>query len=254
MIEEIQESLLPLRRQIIEHPLFQKIETAGHLATFMEYHVFAVWDFMSLLKALQIHLTCVSLPWAPKGDSFSRRMIQEIVLGEESDEHPDGGYVSHFEWYCQAMAHVGADQTSIQSFVKGIQKGKDVENLLRECHAPEGVRPFVHWTLETCRKKPHQVASAFTFGREELVPDLFRSVVQGLEGRFPERILLFRKYLDRHIDLDEGTHTPLAFKMLNSLCGHESRKWEEVKNTAHEALAQRKRLWDAILAAIDSNY
>src|SRR5258706_9877524 len=117
MIEEIKKNLAPLRQEIIAHALFRSIETMEDIAFFMEHHVFAVWDFMTLLKTLQSRLTCVSTPWVPKGDSLSRRLINEIVLGEESDEHPLGGYASHFELYLEAMKQCGANTVPINEFI-----------------------------------------------------------------------------------------------------------------------------------------
>lgn len=246
MIENIKKHLLPLRQEITGHPLFRRIQTPKDLSVFMEHHVFAVWDFMTLLKTLQGRLTCVTVPWVPTQDRLTRRLINEIVLGEESDEHPAGGYTSHFELYCEAMSRLGADTRPIQELLRQISSGKNPDAALNACGAPEGVKPFVAWTLAVSQKPLHQVSAAFAFGREDLVPDLFRSAVQGLEGRFPGRVDLFRQYLERHIDLDENTHTPLALKMLAHLCGEDPVKWEEVRQVSHEALIQRKRLWDAI--------
>jgi hypothetical protein len=253
MIEEIRKHLLPLRQEITGHNLFLSIETSKDLAVFMEHHAFAVWDFMTLLKTLQAQLTCVNVPWVPTGDQLTRRLMNEIVLGEESDEHPEGGYTSHFELYCEAMGRLGADTKPILELVRQISLGKNAESALDTCGAPEGVKSFVSWTLAMSQRPLHQVAAAFAFGREDLVPDLFRNVVKGLEKHFPERMGLFRKYLERHIDLDENSHTPLAFKMLTILCGEDSQKWEEVRQISYEALIKRKQLWDTILNVIERN-
>jgi hypothetical protein len=98
-IEKLKEEITPLRSQLIGHPLYAKIKTIDHLNVFMEHHVFAVWDFMSLLKSLQRNLTCVNLPWVPVGNPQTRYLINEIVLGEESDVDEQGLRTSHFELY-----------------------------------------------------------------------------------------------------------------------------------------------------------
>ncbi len=62
---------------------------------------------MTLLKALQRHLTCVTVPWTPTPHREARRLINEIVLAEESDEDGAGGFASHFESYLDAMRRPG---------------------------------------------------------------------------------------------------------------------------------------------------
>jgi hypothetical protein len=89
----------------------------------MQIHVFAVWDFMSLVKRLQSELTCNSLPWMPPVRSRIARFANEVVLGEESDLGPDGKPVSHFELYLRAMDEVGADRTLVRGFMAQIDLG-----------------------------------------------------------------------------------------------------------------------------------
>lgn len=96
----------------------------------MEHHVYAVWDFMSLLKYLQHHLTCTQSPWVPKGSAELRFFINEIVLGEESDEDPTGGHISHFELYKRAMAEAGASHVSIDKVVAALQQSHTVAEAL----------------------------------------------------------------------------------------------------------------------------
>ena len=66
MISQVENTIAPLQQQLIAHPLYSEIKHPKHLRTFMEHHVYAVWDFMSLLKALQQGLTCTTLPWKHK--------------------------------------------------------------------------------------------------------------------------------------------------------------------------------------------
>ena len=71
--------------------------------------MFAVWDFMSLLKAIQRELCGVGVPWVPSPNLQATRLVNEIVLGEESDEDGEGGYASHFVLYRRAMQRCGAN-------------------------------------------------------------------------------------------------------------------------------------------------
>ena len=49
-------------------------------------------------------LTCVRLPWRPRGDAQLRRFVNEIVLEEETDLMEDGvSYGSHLELYLKVF-------------------------------------------------------------------------------------------------------------------------------------------------------
>ena len=113
-LELLQSRLAPLRDSLLAHPIYDRIDTIEDLRLFMEHHVFAVWDFMSLLKALQRLVCCVDVPWTPPLDSAACRFVNEIVLGEESDEDGQGGFTSHFELYRRAMRQSGAETGPIR--------------------------------------------------------------------------------------------------------------------------------------------
>ena len=85
-IDTLLNNISETRNELLNHSIYSKLKSEDAIAKFMETHVFAVWDFMSLVKALQIDLTSVELPWTPTKDNISRRLINEIVLGEESDK------------------------------------------------------------------------------------------------------------------------------------------------------------------------
>ncbi|GAB3737385.1 DUF3050 domain-containing protein [Hymenobacter agri] len=249
-IEYLQQAIETTRQQLLNNGVCQRLETLADLRRFMEHHVFAVWDFMSLLKALQRDLTCVAVPWVPSPNPATRRLINEIVLGEESDVDLQGRPVSHFELYVQAMEECGADTAPIRRLVAAITAGRPVAQALAEADAPESVREFVETTFDIINSnKPHAVASAFTFGREDLIPAMFRQLVGELRDRFPGQLDTFVYYLDRHIELDEDVHAPLAEQMVRELCGDDPTRWQECQQVAIRSLEARMVLWDGIVPA-----
>ncbi len=249
--KRLQAVLRPLRDRVVDHRIYQQIDTMDDLRSFMEHHVFAVWDFMCLLKALQQHLTCVAIPWLPRGDALSRRLINEIVLEEESGESQRGCYLSHFELYRAAMQSCGADLSRIDAFVDQLRRGVAVPRALELAHVPDAARRFVEssWAVaSSC--PPHSIAAAFTFGREELIPDMFKTLVGELGTQFPGRLDLLQDYLQRHIRLDGDRHGPMALRLLAELCGDDPQKWSEAEEAARTALGDRVALWDAVAEAL----
>jgi hypothetical protein len=250
-IEEFLADTRPLRDEIVFHPLYAKLVSTENIATFMEHHVFAVLDFMWLLKSLQRSLTCVAVPWLPVGRPATRRFINEIVLGEESDRYGDG-WTSHFELYRRAMGELGADTAPIDRFMAALRAGEPTLTALAGSEAPDGaVRSVAANWSEICRGEVHQHAGAFALGRENLIPDMFGAMVD-LAGRVPGRLDTLIDYFARHIDLDADVHTPLAFDLLVELCGNEERKWSEAFAAARRALETRLALWDSVDVALES--
>lgn len=246
LLMELRDRLAPLRHQLGNHPLYPTMSTIEDLRLFSESHVFAVWDFMSLLKALQQVLTCTAVPWLPAGSPAYRRLVNEIVLGEESDEF-DGRFLSHFELYKQAMIELGADLRPMDRFLKELSKGNRVTDALKAAGAPIEAKRFVETTFAIIGEgKPHILAAAFTFGREDVIPDMFRSLVASLSRRFPARLNTFLVYLQRHIDVDGDSHGPMALRMISELCGQDKLRWDEAAHGAEQALTARLELWDAV--------
>jgi len=105
-IEQIKTAILPLRKLLLQHPVYQQLRHIDDLKILMEQHVFAVWDFMALLKALQNGLTSTNAPWMPVRNPKTRRLINEIVLEEESDIDSDGQPASHYEMYYKPCNNV----------------------------------------------------------------------------------------------------------------------------------------------------
>jgi hypothetical protein len=302
------------------------VNSPERLRRFMEMHVYAVWDFQSLLKAMQQRLTCTSIPWVPTPDAEARRLVNEIVLDEESDALPEGGSASHFELYLHGMRNAGADTGPIDRMIEtlragvsqvgkpaatarqGVQgepqvgkpaatvrhrtaerMGQDVAGVsqvgkpaatvrhgtaermgqdvvsqvgkpvatvvgdaMREAGAPEAAQAFVRHSFTVIESgSTHGIVAAFTYGREDVIPDMFRGLVSSLASRDPawER---FHWYLDRHIEADDEKHAPVCRRIMARLCGDDPAKWAEASRMARACVEARIALWDAIAAELEA--
>lgn len=219
----------------------------------MSWHVFAVWDFMSLVKRLQRELTSTADVWLPPEFPLASRLINEIVLAEESDELPDGSYTSHFELYLLAMSEVGADTGQIESFISLLQQGVSVEDALEQVSVDPVIRDFVNKTMHTVNcGNLYQVLGSFFFGREHIIPDMFKSLLANWhieESSAP----MFSYYLNRHIELDGDSHGPAAKRIINSLTQDNELALQQLQSSATEAVNARISLWDGLLSAIDTS-
>lgn len=250
-IEKLQRAIEPLRQQIINHKVYGLITSIDDLAVFMNHHIYAVWDFMSLLKALQQNLTCTNVPWFPAGSANTRYLINEIVIGEESDIDGDGNRKSHYEMYLDAMKQCGADAGNFLEFITQLKNGSDLQTALTVSKTPETANAFVDHTFEVINSgKTYLQAAIFTFGREDLIPNMFLSIVNDLNTKFPDQVSQFKYYLDRHIEVDGEHHSHLALEMTAELCGNDDKKWEEITTGAVIALQKRIGLWDGVYQEI----
>jgi hypothetical protein len=253
-LQNLEQDIASLRNQLVNHPVYAGIKDLDGLKSFMESHIYAVWDFMSLLKALQINLTCVSLPWMPVGNPDTRYLINEIVTGEESDVDQDGNRMSHFELYLKAMKQADANTLPIGSLIDLLKSGKAIQEALDSSSVPPAAKKFMEFTFQTIATgKPHLMAAVFTFGREDLIPDMFISLIKELKKQFPDKVDIFQYYIERHIEVDGGHHADLAHQMTLELCGDDQANWIEATDYVKKGLEARIALWDSILAEISGN-
>jgi hypothetical protein len=244
-IEEIKTAIEPLRQQIIHHKIYAAIKDIEDLKIFMQYHIFAVWDFMSLLKSLQNNLTCTTIPWFPKGQADTRYLINEIIVGEESDVDSNGIRKSHFEIYLDAMQQCGADTVAFQKFIAALEKTNNFNAAYIVSNTPKEARDFVDYTFKIIGSNKTYLQSAiFTFGREDLIPSMFVSIVNDIHKNFQESISILKYYLERHIEVDGGQHSHLALQMTANLCGVNNEFWQEAQQATIESLQKRINLWD----------
>lgn len=250
-ILRIQQVIEPLRQEIINHKVYAVINDMDDLKVFMQYHIYAVWDFMSLLKSLQINLTCTTIPWFPVGNANTRYLINEIVAGEESDVDGNGVRKSHYEMYLEAMEQCGADTTAIYKFIQALKETGSLQESYKIAAVPAEAREFVDYTFEVINtQQSHLQSAAFTFGREDLIPNMFIAIVGDLNKKFPDQLSLIKYYLERHIEVDGDHHSHLALAMTAGLCGDDEVSWKAAEQVIVTSLQRRINLWDGVYKEI----
>jgi hypothetical protein len=177
---------------------------------------------MSLLKRLQQDMTCIRVPWFPVDNARAARLINDIVIGEETDVDPDGSYVSHLDLYLRAMRDIGASTRQFEKFRSLVLIGIPVEVALARIGAPLHVRAFVAHTMALANSGSTEgVLAAFFYGREDIIPEMFRRLLDTLyaSGHNNDRLRHFIYYIDRHIELDGDSHGPMGRELLSDLIG-----------------------------------
>jgi hypothetical protein len=232
---------------------------------FMERHVFAVWDFMTLLKSLQHNISCPSIVWTPPSNSHATNFIQSIVIGEECDKINDSLCLSHFELYIKAMKEIGANTKQIDKFITGARRVSNsstydrkkqysgIMESLDEVMVPLYLKKFVSQTLQRSLLVPksdvHKIASYFYYGREDPIPVMFTNFLNGIKSDDVNYQCL-KMYLQRHIDVDGSDHGPNALKLLDYLTNESSKKKDEVLSEGIVAIRERHKLWNGIYKEI----
>ncbi len=247
-IDTINSSIRPQKELLLQHSLYNKVKTIDDLRHFVEGHVYAVWDFMSLLKALQNKLTCTSTPWMPLGNPETRYLINEIVLAEETDLNNEGKRQSHYEMYIDAMEACGADTSEIENFLDNVVETQNIFVSIKKSNLHKDIKAFLDFTFRIIEQgRPHEIAAAFTFGREDLIPKMFTAILKNFQENFPETNLdKLIYYFERHIALDADEHGPMAMQMIKELCGDDAEKWKQAEEVSILALDKRIGLWNAI--------
>ncbi len=247
-INRLREQIKPYQDALYQHPINQFIQSHDDLAVFMQHHIFAVWDFMSLVKKLQSELTCVSQPWVPKGSAQVRFLINEIVLGEESDIDQHGQVISHFELYLRAMQELSIPPSPILDSFLRASSIQELLLLISQSELADSIKQFLTFTFESIANRPiEEIAAIFTFGREDLIPGMFQLIVDQLKRDAPQQVETLVYYLERHIEVDGDHHSQLAYQMMEELCGDNETKWNRATQAAIESLQVRKVLWDGIV-------
>lgn len=247
-IKEKEFELKKLKYELEHHSVFQSLKNTEDLQYFMTQHVYAVWDFMSLLKRLQKDICCVEIPWSSPKHANASRLINEIVLGEESDQLPDGNYISHFDLYILAMNDLKADTKPVLEFVESVKsKGFNASVDL----IPEPAKTFVKYTMNIALNG--SVAAnlgSFFNGRESVIPGMFTTLLK--DWQIDEKSApMFHYYLIRHIELDGDEHGPAGERLIQLIIGENTQDYIELLNVSISSIKSRIQLWDEVLKELN---
>src|SRR5205823_5887957 len=143
--------------------------------------------------------------------------------------------------------------TYINALFNELNYGKTIDEALTIANIPVAARNFVQHTFDVIAlNKPYIQAAVFTFGREDLIPDMFISIVKELSEQLPGKVDILLWYLERHIEVDGDHHSQLAYQMTAELCGDNDAQWHEATIAVKAALQARIELWNGILATINT--
>ena len=253
-INYIENKIKPIRDKLLNLRLYSRISKIEDLQTFTENHIYAVWDFMSLLKALQINLTCTKTPWGPNKNSQTAYLINEIVLAEETDVNQEGDRKSHYELYLDAMEDIGASTKKSTDLISKMINSDDIFKTIDNLEIHPNIKEFLKFTFSVIEEgKPHKIAAIFTFGRENLIPNMFNEILHEFQKNITEiDISKLIYYFERHIELDEDEHGPMALEMVTELAKNDKIKWQEIEDISITALNKRILFWDAIYDQLEN--
>ena len=249
-LSQLLDEIAPYQEMVLQHPLYHQLTNADAIRWFMRSHVFAVWDNMLLLKTLQQRLTCVTIPWLPPSDAIAARLINEIILDEETEEISPGQYLSHVEFYIEAMEELGADTQAIRSLFKALSRSHALEIVLASpafSHLSKATQLFILQTWKTCQGSTPGIVASFLLGREKIVTPLFKKILEQLlvlEQSTSLHCDKFKAYCQKHLCADEERHIPMGQALLERVCGSSPLAWEQAKKATISTLIARKRLWD----------
>jgi hypothetical protein len=250
----------PYEQALLNHPMYTELTTLMALRTFMQAHVFAVWDNMLLLKTLQQRLTCITTPWLPVEDPIAARLINEIILDEETESVGSGEYLSHAQCYLVAMAEVGAQTQLIEQLMSLLRNGMSLEAALSTLTIAPSISGFVLTTWQICQGPTAGIVAAFLSGGEEISPPMFANLLKQLDVIEPQLKQMnvccdrLRNYCQHHVSLDEAQHIPIAKRLLNRICGENPEAWQQATDAAIATLRARQRLWNGVLSEVQSAY
>ena len=152
------------------------------------------------------------------------------------------------------MQQSGANLNQISLFIETLKSTRDLNQAFSTANVPDAAKQFVEFTFNIINSnKPHLQSAIFTFGREDLIPSMFMSIIKDIDQNFPNSISIFKYYLERHIEIDGDHHSHLAIQMTSNLCGTNDVFWKEAEEATINSLNMRIKLWDAVFDEITNS-
>jgi hypothetical protein len=131
--------------------------------------------------------------------------------------------------------------------------GIPVEAALARIGAPPHVQTFVAHTMALANSgTTEEVLAAFFYGREDIIPEMFRRLLETLYGakHNNDRLRHFIYYIDRHIELDGDSHGPKGRVLIDDLVANSPHKDEQALRAACRSIEARIGLWDGTLSKL----
>jgi hypothetical protein len=248
-IDAFDQAITPLLKVLATHKVFCSINSIAHARVYLQHQVFAVWDFMCLLKSLYRKLSTKDI-WYPPTSSISVHLIGSIMLEEESDINEQGDRESHFETFVRAMEELDTDTSQIRGFIAWIKEEQSIEIAFEQIDVNPSIKKFVLSNAEVLNLESHEVLSAFVFGRELITSIMFTNLMKALQHHMnymdQSHLCTLISYLNRHISLDADEHFPKALKALIELIGDDLAKLDQTIDVAKKVLGIRIDFLDGI--------
>lgn len=245
LISEIENETINL----INHPLYNSIKTESDIKMYMFNQVWCVWDFMTLVKSIQIQIIPPNILWTPPKFPELGAYIYEVLLTEETDK----GYnsetnSSHFQTFLKAMKESSVDTSSVDKFIELLENGNQFEIAIDSCGIHKEAKEFITTTYEFAKSDLHISIAVFCLSREGVIPDMFMNLLANVS--LSNNYKIFNWYLNRHIYLDSQSHGPLSIKLFKTIVDTKQ-KQEEALQASLKALKARNKYFNYILDSIN---
>lgn len=241
-----------LKSELAAHCLYTKLQHMEDIHIFMEHHVFAVWDFMSLAKALQLHLDATQVIEKQTDNSKILGFVNGILTGGETDPNKKEIVLSHLEMYLELMDEIGANTTNIKKLIASSAAGLDIHEAMQIAQLTDEQQRILNFTQTIiATNEIHKIAVAATLVPEGMISNRFLKILKETEERDNLLVPKFKNYLNRYKAIDGNDYGLLSLEMVTHFCDSDGKKWVDILDIAMKTLSHRIYLWDAIVDEID---